>query len=135
MPTNYRITMKSQEERGATQPNIIELGFASDADALAFGDNLNLCIAGQVVSIDKLLSSDYSLPYPAGSDAMTRSALNDGAGHWLNIRVFDTPPAFAPVTRAAALIAAGFKIVTPDLQNEYTPTSCNVQVFTPGASV
>jgi hypothetical protein len=127
--------MKSREQRGASAPNIIELKFNSDADALQFGLNLEQITSCKVVSIDKLLSSNYTLPYPAGTDAMSRTALTDGASHWQNMRIYDTPGAFAPATRAAALIASGFKMVAPDRATTWTPTTANIQVFNPGASV
>lgn len=135
MATTYRITLKSEEQRGATQPNIIELGFDTDDDATTFAANCELMFNAQAVSVDKLLSSDYSLPYPAGTDGMTRTAITDGAGHWMNIRVFDTPAAFAPVARAAALIAAGIQIPSPDGTTFVDATTANVQVFNPGPSV
>lgn len=131
MATIYRITMKSMEQRGATQPNIVELGFGGDGDANTFGANLeNVCLATNV-SNDVTLSSNYALPYPEGTDSMTRTAITDGVGHWYNQRIYDTPAAFAPATRAAALIAAGYLI----FPNGETATAANVTVFTPGPSV
>lgn len=126
--------MKSQEQRGATKPNIIELGFASDGDATTFAANLALVTSSIVVSVDHEIAANYATPYPAGKNAMTRSALNDGAGHWGQLVVFDTPDDFAPVTRQTALVAAGFNIVMPDLATTYLITSCATQVFTPGPS-
>lgn len=131
----YRITYKSREERGASQPNIIELAFDSDADAIAFGLNGQQILNASNVSVDKLLAHNYSRPYPAGSNTMTRSGITDGVGRWLQLRVFDTPAGFAPATRAAALLAAGFKGYDPDRVTLWTPTTVNVTVFTPGDSV
>lgn len=130
----YRHTLKSQEQRGSSKPNIIELGFASDADAVTFGANLALVCSAFNVSIDHELASNYATPYPAGKNAMTRTALNDGAGHWGQLVIYDTPDAFAPVDRQAALVAAGFNIVMPDLMTTYLITSAATQVFTPGNS-
>lgn len=132
MATIYRISLKSQEQRGAGQPNIVELSFADDADALAFLGNLELVTSAIGTSADKLLSSDYSLPYPAGTDSLSRTALTDGLGGWDNLRIFDTPSAFAPVTRSLALIAAGYLL---PVSGNPAPVSVNVQVFTPGPSV
>jgi hypothetical protein len=126
----YRSTFKSREQRSASQPNIIELDFASDDDAIAFGTNAALVIGAKLVSVDKVLSKDYALPYPDGKNAMTRTAITDGAGGWQQVRIYDTPDAFAPITRQAALIASGF------LLDPYAtvPTSVTSQTFTPGES-
>jgi len=131
MSNPSRITMKSQEQRGAGQPNIVELSFASDADANIFGANMALVCSATNVSNDDTISSDYTLPYPAGTDTMVRSAVTDGIGHWQNVRVYDVPAAFAPATRAAALIASGFEM----FPNGYTPSTINITVFNPGPSV
>jgi len=133
--TTYRVTYKSQEERGASQPNIIELAFNSDADAVLFGANGEEFLNALNVSVDKLLSSNYSRPYPAGTNSMSRTGVTDGAGDWNQIRVYDTPSGFAPVTRAAALITAGFQGYKQDRVSFFTPTAVNVTVFTPGNSV
>lgn len=135
MATGYRVTMKSEEQRGASQPNIIFLDFASDADANTFGGNAALICSAINVSNDVDLSADYSLPYPAGTDGMTRSAITDGIGHWMNVRVYDTPSAFNPVTRAAALIASGFQLYIGQYAAFYVPTAVNIQQFNPGPSI
>lgn len=129
----YRLTFKSEEQRGATQPNIVELMFNSDADALQFGHNVEFCAELKLVSVDVLLSSDYSLPYPAGNDRMTRSAVTDGL-HWMQMRIYDTPTPFDIDTRSAALITAGLQIVSTDGSAFYVPTAINVQKFAPGPS-
>lgn len=126
-----RVTLKSQEQEGAGQPNIVELGFLDGSDISTFGTNLSLCASAGFVSYSSLLSSDYSLPYPVGSDSMTRTAVRSATGHWQQLRIFDTPDGFVPVTRAAALIASGFLL---DESGE-APASVNVQVFLPGPSV
>lgn len=135
MATIYRVTYKSEEQRGASQLNTIELAFASDSDALAFGHNGEIILEAHLVSVTKLIASNYSLPYPVGTDGMTRTAITDGHGHWQNVRIYDTPASFNPVTRAAALIASGFEIVAPDESLFWTPTSANIQVFNPGVSI
>jgi len=132
MATNiYRVTLKSQEQRGASQPNIVELGFASDGDATQFGQNLATICSAKCVTVDNMISTDYVLPYPEGTNGMTRSALTNGSGQWMQMRVYDIPSAFNPVTRAAALITAGF-LMYPSL---IAPTSVNITVFEPGQSV
>lgn len=131
----YRFSLKSEEQRGATQPNILEIGLASDADAALFAVNLSLAFTAHVVSWTLLMNSDYSLPYPVGTDSMSRTALTDGIGNWQNVRIYDTPTPFDPTTRTAALITAGFQIVSRDGTAFYVPVSGNCQVFTPGHSV
>lgn len=130
----YRITLKSEEQRGSGKPNIVELMLNSDADAVTFGANLELLTQAKVVSIDAVVSTNYALPYPAGKDKMVRCAA------WLSpyeysFRVYDVPDAFDINARPAALIAAGFQMVSPDRATFRVPDVINVQVFTPGASV
>lgn len=130
----YRLTMKSQEQRGASKPNIIELGFASDTDANLFAANLALCCSAFVVSVDHEVNSNYAIPYPAGTASMTRTALTDGAAHWAQMTIYDTPSGFAPIARVAALVAAGFYLVEPDIATTYLITGGSAVPFTPGPS-
>lgn len=68
----YIFSMKSEEEQGASQPNIVRVDLASDADASTFATNLETLFSADVVSIDKLVQSNYTLPYPAGTDRAWR---------------------------------------------------------------
>jgi len=130
----YRISFKSKENRGQGRPNTVELQFDSDADAIAFGENCMLLMGANLVSVDLVLSTNYTLPYPAGTNGMVRCAA------WLspytyNFRVFDIDPAFVPATRVAALIAAGFKFPSPDRTVFRAPSVINLQQFSPSAAI
>lgn len=130
----YRVTFKSKENRGQGRPNTLELQFANDADAIQFGHNVAMGLGGALVSVDLVLTSNYNLPYPAGTDDMVRVAA------WLSpyeytFRVYDVPAGFTPATRTAALIAAGFKFPSPDRTVFRVPNSMNLTEFHPGQSV
>lgn len=71
----YTFSLKSEEERGATQPNIARIALDSDADALQFGENLESLFSAKLLSINKRVSENYSLPYPAGTGVQGRCAL------------------------------------------------------------
>jgi hypothetical protein len=113
----------------------MELSFASDADATQFAANVNAFMNGDVVSVDSEIATDYSLPYPAGTNEMVRFAMYDGVAHWSNQAIKDIKAGFVVDTRAAALIAAGALIWNPILGTFYTPTVVNIAPFTPGKSV
>lgn len=132
MATNiYLCTYKSQEQRGAPQPNIVELGFASDADAAVFGSNGDFVLSATNVSVDNKVSVNYALPYPAGTDTMCRCACTDGLGGWMQLRIYDITLPFDPIAFGTALIGAGLHIFPFDS----AATSVNVAPFTPGPSV
>jgi len=132
MATNiYLCTYKSMEQRGASQPNIVELSFASDADAAVFGSNGDFVLSATNVSVDNKVTVNYALPYPAGTDSMVRMACTDGLGGWQQIRLYDVIMPIDTAGFASALIAAGMHIYPFDS----LVTTINIAPFTPGPSV
>lgn len=103
----YRFSLKSEELYGAGQPNILEVGLASDADAAIFQANLQLMIDGDVVSVDAKLASDYTLPYPAGSDVSVRGVMRDAVAGTETFSLFNLDPAYSLDMLASGLITAG----------------------------
>lgn len=77
--SKYMFSLKSAEDRGAGQPNIVHIGLLSDDDADVFKTNLESAFAADVVTVNKILSSDYTLPYPAGVSKQVRLAMWAGA--------------------------------------------------------
>lgn len=130
MANTYRFALKSEELYGASQPNILEVGLASDADALIFKDNLNLAFDADVISVDAKLASDYSLPYPLGSNRELRGVMRDAVAGTETFRLYNVDPAYDDQALAAALIAAG--LLLP--RSLTAVTSINFAEFYPGQS-
>lgn len=128
----YNISLKSKELRGATQPNIIRLAFNSDADALTFKTNLEQLFAAKVVSVDVALSSDHTLPYPAGTNRQARCAMWDDAGQTNQLRILDLVDGFEPKAFSDNLIAAGILIKAGG--TFHAPTRINAYDMEPGPS-
>lgn len=105
--------MKSEEQRGASQPNIIRLAFNSDADALTFAANAELVFAADVQTIDTVLRSNYALPYPAGTNVEYRFVMRDAVGHVQTERVYDVLSATTAAAFATALTSSGLLLVLP----------------------
>lgn len=105
----YLLSVKSKEQRGGTQPNIVRLAFNSDADALTFEDNLNICVSGHVSTVDKVLSENYASSYPVGSGWSVRMALRSADGHEWQMRLQDWDTTKNVATLCSDLIAAGVK--------------------------
>lgn len=105
--TVYTFSLKSEEERGASQPNIARLAFDSDADALLFGENLESLFSAKLLSINKRLSSNYTLPYPAGTGIQGRCALWTSAQEYqMRLRELVTAHDAVPNVDLLALSAA-----------------------------
>lgn len=130
----YFVQLASEEQRGSTKPNIVHLNFASDADAILFGQNLGggvpltLCSAiNQGVTV--VVSKNYALPYPAGTERSVRCAFGNAAGYRFNMAVANTPALFVPDTRVAAIQAAGIQMVGKYNAITGLPSYGNAQVF------
>lgn len=131
----YRLAMKSEEQRGASQPNICRLAFNSDADALTFAANLELVYAADVQTIDTVLRSNYALPYPAGTNLEARFVMRDSAGHVQTERLYDCISGLSVVSFGAAIVSSGALIVLPQYSGFGGPvTSVQVATFQPGQS-
>lgn len=108
--SKYTFSLKSAEDRGATQPNIIGMGLLSDADADIFKSNLEAAFAADVVTVNKVLSSDYTLPYPAGVSKQVRLAMWAGAQE-AQARVQNWDVAAGDIDAfCAALVAAAIRL-------------------------
>lgn len=112
MAERYRFSLKSEELRGAGQPNILYIMLEDDADAALMKTNLEVLFAADVVTIDKVLARDYSQPYPAGSSRVLRGAMWDDSFHEAQMMLYNVSAATNEKTLAAALIAAGLKMPT-----------------------
>lgn len=130
MAGTYRFSLKSEELYGAAQPNIIEVGLASDADALVFEGNLNLMFDALVISVDSKLASNYALPYPVGSNRELRGVMRDAVAGTETFRLYNIDPAYSSDSLAAALIADG--LLLP--RSLTACTSINFAEFLPGQS-
>jgi len=122
-PTIYTFTMLSKEQRGATKPNILRIGLASDADALIFGANLALIHSVQVRSITKQITKN-DMPsggWPPGTPLFARVAIWSDVASTANIRLRSLTDGFAPFAFAAALIAAGINV---DANTPATSATC-----------
>lgn len=128
----YIHTLKSKEQRGATQPNIVRLGFNSDADALTFKDNLNSVVSGHVATVNKILSEDYSRPYPAGNGWNARFAFRSATGVGWQMRLYDIIPDTDLSGLADDLIAAGIRAPWDDGP---VATSVVITMFPPSTFV
>jgi len=126
---NYRFTLKSEEQRGASQPNIIRIGLASDADADTFAGNLAQICSAEVASIDSTLAEDYALPYPEGTGVTARMAMFGDNFTTHNQHILEWKAGADPAALAAALITAGIKLPNGTLPD---PTSINILVTQPG---
>lgn len=129
----YVFTMKSMEQKGAGDPNTLRVGLASDDDAATFAGNLNQIVSGLVVSVDKIISEDYSLPYPAGTDRQFRGQMltPPTVKKQAQIRVQNVKTTVNPYTLAADLVAAGIKL---PLDADVPATSINFTDIKPGQS-
>lgn len=126
----YHFTLKSKELRGAGQPNILQIGLDSDDDITPMKTNLEALFNATVVSVDKLISSNYAQPYPDGTNKMYRGAMWDDAGQEGQIIIKDVLVADTPGTLETGLIAAGLKFLANGV--EVVPTSINLYRITPG---
>jgi len=128
----YSFVLASEEQRGASKPNIVRVGLDSDADALIFKDNLELGFAAQVVSINKVLSEDYSLPYPSGTNYQARITMwtSTAISRTAQARIRNVSAGVDVEAAAAALIAAG--ILLPDGHMD-AAAAVNIEVIRPGA--
>lgn len=127
----YVFTCKSQEERGATKPNIITIELANDADAILFGTNLQSLFSLDVVTIDEIITSDYTLPYPAGTEYQLRLAMWDAASRTAQARVKNISVGADIMGFEVALIAAGILLPTA---GEEPVTRVNSYLIRPGQS-
>lgn len=109
----YRLTMKSEEQEGASQPNIVDVYLSSDADAFTMADNLETAFAADVVSIDKELTTDYALPYPDGTERLWRFVMRDSLGNVQTERLYNVDPAASDSAFAAAIVAAPTYLLVP----------------------
>lgn len=132
----YRFSLVSEELYGAARPNIVEAMLddaTNDADAFTFGSNLELCFNADVVTIDKELTTNYTLPYPAGTNTEWRMAMRDSAYILQTERIYDVKD--VPTTPIgglkAALATAGMKLYPSGAAVD----SIQVAVFVPTASV
>lgn len=128
----YRFSMKSEELRGAGQPNIAYVMLNSDADAILFAQNLEVAYQADVVTVDLERATNYTLPYPAGSNSLTRLVLRDDFGHVDTEYIYDFKAGADAAALASALIGAG--VLLPGF-GFHPATSVQVTVFTPGESV
>lgn len=125
----YRITLKSDEQKGASSPNIIEIGLASDADASTIGNNFAQLCSASFTSADSELTTNYALPYPAGTEWSGRCAFGNAAGYRQNVPWSNAKVPFDPSTRVPALIAAGWLMVGYQNSIHSAPTYGNAQLF------
>jgi hypothetical protein len=127
--TTYRFTLKSEEQRGAAQPNILRINLDSDADADTFASNLQAICSAEVASIDTVISQDYTLPYPAGTGVTARMAMfgEDFTTHNQHLREWAVGA--DPDAMAQALLAGGILLPNGALP---APTAINVLVTRPG---
>jgi len=125
----YTFSLKSQEQEGATKPNIIRIGLNSEADADQFKTNLENAFSADVVTVNKVLQSDYSLPYPDGTDAQARMAVWDVLSQTTNLRLRDWKHDTNVIDFADALVAAGLK--TGPNGDDQPAVSVNVTIFRP----
>lgn len=131
MADKYRLTLKSEEQRGASQPNIVYVGAGSDADAIAFATNLEHGFVADVVSVDKILSQDYGLPYPAGTGVHARCAMWSADFFEAQMRLRELAPAVDVEALAASLIADGIRLPVGDYP---LATAINIYVLKPQQS-
>lgn len=103
----YQFTLKSKEARGASDYNGIAVWLASDDDANLFKTNLESLFSADVVSIDVVISSDYSTPYPAGTNFMFRLDMIGPDERHTNQVLYDVEPDADVGALASGLIAAG----------------------------
>lgn len=106
----YVFTMKSQELRGASSLNTVQILLASDEDAELFRTNLEACFAVQVVSVDRVISEDYAGPYPAGSDWQARVALWTDDSETYQVRLKDLKTPFDAIGFSTDILAAGIMV-------------------------
>lgn len=140
MANKYRFSLKSEELRGASQPNILYVELASDGDATIFASNLEAVFSADCVTVDSELSTNYALPYPAGSNREFRMVMRDATGIVQTERLYDVSDTTVPKTFSDALIAAsGFLILPRSVGGVVTPggviTSVQVAEFDPTQSV
>jgi hypothetical protein len=125
----YRFTLKSAEQLAASQMNTLYLGLASTDDVSTFATNVENIFSAYVASIDWVLSTDYELPYPDGTDIMWRVVLRDAQGRVQTINLNDVSPEAVPTTFAAALTGSDILLYPYG-----TPVkSVQISVFEPGA--
>jgi len=130
MANVYRFSLKSEELRGAGQPNIVRMNLASDADAILFAGNLEVAFAADVVTVDLETPGNYAIPYPVGTGRVYRVAMRDATSHWYNEFLQDVLVANDPSTLAAQLVADGILLPT----NKGAAVQVIITDFTPGAS-
>lgn len=131
MATRYRFSLKSQEDRGATQPNIAYIELASDADAAIFAANLEAAFSAHVVTYTSELSTDYSLPYPAGTGVLARCQFWGTDFTTYNAHLRELKVGADVEAMAAGMIANGLLMPNSAFS---VPDSINVTVIKPGTS-
>lgn len=128
----FRFSLKSEELRGASQPNIAYIELASEADAILFAQNLETAFQADVVTVDEELATNYTLPYPAGTGSLVRMVMRDVIGRVDTEYVYDLKAGADPAALAAALVAV--PILMPS-QGFGQVQSIQTAVFQPGESV
>lgn len=126
----YTFSLKSGEQEGATKPNIIRIGLANDADAETFKANLEAIFAADVVTVNVVLSSDYTLPYPDGTPQLARCAMWDDTSQTEQLTVKSLIHDFAPIAFGESLVAAGI-LMGPN-GDDHPAVQVNPYVITPG---
>lgn len=130
MATKYRFTLKSTELVGASGYNGVYIELGNAADALIFATNLESVCSADCVSVDEELSTNYALPYPAGTSNVVRMIMRDAMGAQANAQLYNVTNSFVPETFAAGLIGAG--ILHPITGNPIVSIVCTLS--TPTAS-
>ncbi len=128
----YRFTLKSEELRGAGQPNIIYVGLASDADAATFAGNLEVAYAADVVTVDSEIATNYALPYPVGTGSLVRMVMRSATGIVDTEYFYDLKAGSDVSALSSQLITDGILLPVGTLP---AAASINMAVFTPGESV
>lgn len=139
MGTKYRFSLKSEELRGAQQPNILYMELASDADAVIFAGNLEAIFAADVVTVDVQLAENFSLPYPAGTNTEFRMVFRDATGIVQTERLYNIVGGTSAEDFSASLVAEAKQLIIPkSVGGVVIPggliTSCEIAVFNPQQS-
>lgn len=132
----YRFSLRSEETRGAAQPNIIRILLNSDADAAIFADNLASMFDAEVETIDTVILEDYALPYPTGTNVEARFVMRDNDNHVQTERLYSLQSPFDVEGFASAIVAASTYIVLPRGAGFGGPVvSVQPAVFIPSQSI
>ena len=106
----YLFSLKSKEQRGATDPNTVDVILTDAGDLDTFKDNLELMFDATVVSVNEVQETDYSLPYPAGTGNTFRGTARDSVGRVYTFYIPDVEEDMSVAGFKDALIAAGAKL-------------------------